>query len=72
MKQLVTEHRSVLEKIMYKYRRDVQRLILMDKEETKAIHLFNTSLAQVSEMFIFSLSLFPLLPKIIANRSTKS
>lgn len=59
MKQLVTEHRSVLEKIMYKYRRDVQRLILMDKEETKAIHLFNTSLAQVSEMFIFSLSLPP-------------
>ena len=32
---------------MYKYRRDVQRLILMDKEETKAINLFNTSLAQV-------------------------
>ncbi len=47
MKQLVTEHRSVLEKIMYKYRRDVQRLILMDKEESKAINLFNTSLAQV-------------------------
>lgn len=47
LKQLVTEHRSVLEKIMYKYRRDVQRLILMDKEESKAIHLFNTSLAQV-------------------------
>jgi len=32
---------------MYKYRRDVQRLILMDKEETKAINLFNASLAQV-------------------------
>ncbi len=32
---------------MYKYRRDVQRLILMDKEEMKAINLFNTSLAQV-------------------------
>lgn len=53
MKQLVTEHRSVLEKIMYKYRRDVQRLILMDKEESKAIHLFNTSLAQVSKMCFF-------------------
>ncbi len=47
LKQLVTEHRSVLEKIMYKYRRDIQRLILMDKEEMKAINLFNTSLAQV-------------------------
>ncbi len=50
LKQLVTEHRSVLEKIMYKYRRDVQRLILMDKEETKAINLFNASLAQVIDM----------------------
>lgn len=46
LKQLVTEHRSVLEKIMYKYRRDIQRLILMEKEETKAVHLFNNSLAQ--------------------------
>jgi hypothetical protein len=57
LKQLVTEHRSVLEKIMYKYRRDIQRLILMDKEETKAINLFNTSLAQViycSLGFLFS------------------
>lgn len=47
LRQLVTEHRSVLEKIMYKYRQDIQRLILMNQEETKAINIFNTSLAQV-------------------------
>lgn len=32
---------------MYKYRQDIQKLILMNKEETQAINLFNTSLAQV-------------------------
>ncbi|CAF1495640.1 unnamed protein product [Rotaria sp. Silwood1] len=46
LKQLVIEHRSVLEKIMYKYRQDIQQLILMNKEETKAINIFNNSLAQ--------------------------
>ncbi|CAF3344139.1 unnamed protein product [Rotaria socialis] len=46
LKQLVIEHRSVLEKIMYKYRKDIQQLILMSKEETKAVNIFNTSLAQ--------------------------
>jgi len=51
LKQLVTEHRSVLEKIMYKYRRDMQRLILMEKNETKAVHLFNNSLAQVKNFY---------------------
>lgn len=46
LKQLVTEHRSVLEKIMDKYRQDVQRLILMEKDEARALHTFHAGLAQ--------------------------
>jgi len=49
LKQLLNEHRSVLEKIMYKYRQHVQQLIMMDKKETIAIDLFNTGLAQQVE-----------------------
>jgi hypothetical protein len=47
LKQLVTEHRSVLEKIMYKYRQDVQRLILIDHQETRPNNIINTELVQV-------------------------
>ncbi|CAF0830020.1 unnamed protein product [Didymodactylos carnosus] len=46
LRQLVNEHRSVLEKIMFKYRQHVQQLIVMDKEEAVSIDLYNTGLAQ--------------------------
>ena len=41
LKQLVTEHRSVLEKIMQKYREHVQQLQLMEEKEKIAAQLFN-------------------------------
>lgn len=47
LKQLVTEHRSVLEKIMFKYRQHVQQLQLMEEKEKMAVQLFNTGLSQV-------------------------
>lgn len=46
LKQLVIEHRSVLEKIMEKYRHDVQRLILFDQEQSRTREMFNLRLAQ--------------------------
>jgi hypothetical protein len=48
LKQLVTEHRSVLEKIMYKYRQHVQQLKLMEEKEKMAVQIFNGGLAQVN------------------------
>ncbi len=47
LKQLVTEHRSVLEKIMHKYRQHVQQLKLMEEKEKIAVQIFNAGLAQV-------------------------
>lgn len=47
LRQLVTEHRSVLEKVMYKYRQDIQRLILAENEQIKAKTVFNSGLAKV-------------------------
>ena len=49
LKQLVTEHRSVLEKIMHKYRQHVQQLQLMEEKEKVAAQLFNAGLAQVKQ-----------------------
>jgi hypothetical protein len=47
LKQLVSEHRSVLEKIMHKYRQHIQQLKLMEDKEKMAVQLFNAGLAQV-------------------------
>jgi hypothetical protein len=52
LKQLVTEHRSVLEKIMYKYRQHVQQLKLMEEKEKMAVQIFNGGLAQVNVLSI--------------------
>lgn len=49
LKQLVIEHRSVLEKIMEKYRQDVQRLILFDQNQCRTRETFNVGLAQVNK-----------------------
>jgi len=49
LKQLVTEHRSVLEKIMHKYRQHVQQLKLMEEKEKMAVQIFNAGLAQVNK-----------------------
>lgn len=42
------EHRTVLEKIMQKYREHVQQLQLMEEKEKIAIQLFNAGLNQVN------------------------
>ena len=47
LKQLVSENRSVLEKIMQKYREHVQQLRLMEEKEKIAVQIFNAGLAQV-------------------------
>ena len=73
LKQLVSEHRSVLEKIMQKYREHVQQLRLMEEKEKLAVQIFNAGLAQVISYLINrkqfnSLSLFLGNPrKIIEN-----
>jgi cell division septum initiation protein DivIVA len=55
LKQLVTEHRSVLEKIMQKYRQHIQQLQLMEEKEKIAVHLFNAGLAQVNHALVIQI-----------------
>ncbi len=47
LKQLVTEHRTVLEQIMHKYREHVQQLKLMEQKEKIAVQIYNAGLTQV-------------------------